>query len=110
MMAGPEDEIAAGAEGDGRLRASHGDREQVIGTLQAAFVRGMLDKEEFGQRLGQALASRTYADLAVVTADLPAGLEPAENRGAIWNQRTGGAGVRGAGLDGHGSPGEPRMG
>jgi hypothetical protein len=73
-MAGPGDEIAAGG---GHLRAAHADREQVIGTLKAAFVHGMLDKDEFGQRLGQALASRTYADLAVVTADLPAGLADA---------------------------------
>jgi Domain of unknown function (DUF1707) len=46
----------------------------VIGTLQAAFVHGMLTKDEFDLRVGQALASRTYADLAAVTADLPAGL------------------------------------
>jgi hypothetical protein len=56
------------------LRASHADREQAISTLKAAFVRGMLAKEEFNHRVGQALAARTYADLAVVTADLPAGL------------------------------------
>jgi hypothetical protein len=35
-MAGPEDEIAAGAGGRGYLRASHADREQVIETLKAA--------------------------------------------------------------------------
>jgi hypothetical protein len=57
--------------GDGHLRASHADREQVIGTLQAAFVQGRLAKDEFDLRVGQALASRTYAELAVVTADLP---------------------------------------
>jgi hypothetical protein len=74
VMAGPGDEIAAGAEGHGRLRASHADREQVIGTLKAAFVQGMLAKDEFDLRLGQTLASRTYGDLAALTADLPAGL------------------------------------
>ena len=58
----------------GRLRASHADREQVIGTLKAAFVQGMLTRDEFGLRVGQALASRTYAELAALTADLPAGL------------------------------------
>ena len=73
-MAGPGDEVAAA--GRGRLRASHADREQVIGTLKAAFVQGRLDQDEFDLRVGQALASRTYADLAAVTADLPAG--PAE--------------------------------
>jgi Domain of unknown function (DUF1707) len=70
-MTGPGDEIAAGAGGHGRLRAAHADREQVIGTLKAAFVQGMLAKDEFDARVGQALASRTYADLAALTADIP---------------------------------------
>ena len=72
-MAGPGDEIAA-AEGRGRgeLRASRADREQVIGTLKAAFVQGMLAKDEFDQRVGQAFASRTHTELAALTADIPA--------------------------------------
>jgi Domain of unknown function (DUF1707) len=77
MMAGPEDETA-GAGGPGRLRASHADREQVIAMLKAAFVQGMLDRDEFGQRLGQAFTSRTHAELDTVTADLPAGLAAAQ--------------------------------
>jgi hypothetical protein len=86
-MAGPGDEIAAGAGGRGYLRASHADREQVIGTLKAAFVQGMLAKDEFDLRVGQTLAARTYAGLAALTADLPAGLavakppQPARARG-----------------------------
>jgi DUF1707 SHOCT-like domain len=68
-MAGPDDEKAAA--GRGRLRASHADREQVIEVLQASFVQGRLDRDEFGLRVGRALASRTYADLATLTADLP---------------------------------------
>jgi hypothetical protein len=55
-MAGPGDEIAARAAGRGHLRASHADREQVIGVLQAAFVHGMLGKDELDLRVGQALA------------------------------------------------------
>jgi hypothetical protein len=71
-MAGPGNEIAAAAgQGRGELRASHADREQVIGTLKAAFVQGMLAKDEFDQRVGQAFATRTYAELAALTADLP---------------------------------------
>ena len=77
-MTGPGDEIAAGAGGRGHLRASHADREQVIGMLKAAFVQGRLTKDELDMRVGQTLASRTYADLAAVTADLPAGLASAE--------------------------------
>jgi Domain of unknown function (DUF1707) len=67
LMAGPGDEIAAGR---GRLRASHADREQVISILKAAFVQGMLAKDEFDLRVGQAFASRTYADLAALTTDI----------------------------------------
>ena len=69
-MAGPGDEIAAGTGGRGRLRASHADREQVIEVLKAAFVQGRLDRDEFDLRVGRALASRTYADLAALTAGI----------------------------------------
>ena len=72
MVTEPGDELAAAAAGRGRLRASHADREQVIDTLKAAFVQGMLAKDEFDLRVSQAFASRTYAELAAVTADLPA--------------------------------------
>ena len=71
MVTGPGDELAAAAAGRGRMRASHADREQVIDTLKAAFVQGMLAKDEFDLRVSQAFASRTYAELAAVTADLP---------------------------------------
>src|ERR1700689_1865454 len=73
-MTVPGDEIAAGPAGRGRLRASHADREQVIGTLKAAFVQGRLTKDELDLRIGQTLAARTYAELARLTADVPAGL------------------------------------
>jgi hypothetical protein len=73
-MTGPQDPAAAGRD---RLRAGHADREQVIEALKAAFVQGMLAKDEFDARVGQALASRTYADLAALTADiLPARPQP----------------------------------
>jgi hypothetical protein len=66
---------AAGDQSRGHLRASHADREQVIDVLKTAFVQGILAKGEFDQRVGQAFASRTYAELAAVTTGLPA--EPA---------------------------------
>ncbi len=85
-MAGPADELAAA--GRGHLRASHADRDQVAGTLKVAFVQGRLTKDEFDLRVGQAFAARTYADLAALTADIPAGLAdiqpprlPARNQG-----------------------------
>ena len=71
MTTGPDEKAVAGS---GHLRASHADREQVIGTLKAAFVQGRLTKGELDVRVGQTLTARTYADLAVLTADIPAGL------------------------------------
>ncbi len=73
-MAWPGYEIAAEAGGRGHLRASHADRDHVIDTVKAAFVQGMLAKDEFDLRVDQALASRTGAELAALTADIPAGL------------------------------------
>jgi hypothetical protein len=64
---GPADERAARR---GRLRASHADREQAISALKIAFVQDRLPKDEFDARVGQALASRTHAELAVITADI----------------------------------------
>ena len=77
MTIQPGDDTAAGKAGGGHLRASHADREQTIGILKAAFVAGMLAKDEFDLRVGQALASRTCAELAALTTDLPAGLAAA---------------------------------
>jgi Domain of unknown function (DUF1707) len=74
LMVGPGDEIAADARARGHLGAAHADREGVIDVLKAAFVQGRLAKDEFDLRVGQVLASRTYADLAALTADLPAEL------------------------------------
>ena len=68
MTIGPEDPAVAGCD---RLRAGHADREDVIETLKNAFVHGRLTKDELNQRVGQALAARTYADLAALTADTP---------------------------------------
>ena len=55
-----------------RLRAARADRERVIDLLKAAFVQGRLTRDEFDARVDQVLASRTYAELAAVTADVPA--------------------------------------
>src|SRR5438552_2538375 len=73
VTAGPGDEVAvAEGQGRGKFRASHADREQVIEVLKAAFVQGRLAKDEFDLRVGHAFAARTHAELAAVTAGLPA--------------------------------------
>jgi uncharacterized protein DUF1707 len=74
VAAGTGDRGPADAAGRGYLRASHADRGHVIDVLKAAFVQGRLTKAELDARAGQAFAARTYADLAALTADLPAGL------------------------------------
>jgi hypothetical protein len=78
-MAWPGNEKEAVAAGCGHLRASHADREQMIGTLKAAFVQGRLTKDEFDTRIGQAFTSRTYAELAAVSAGIPAGPAAAQS-------------------------------
>jgi hypothetical protein len=70
-MAGREHETPARG-GRGRLRASDADRELVIDRIKAAYVYGLVTKDELDARVGLTLLSRTYAELAVVTADLPA--------------------------------------
>ena len=70
-MTGPEDRRAAADRG--RIRAAHADREQVIGALKTAFVDGRLTKDELDARAAQAFGARTLADLAALTADIPAG-------------------------------------
>jgi DUF1707 SHOCT-like domain len=74
-MTGPQDPAAAGEDG---LRAGHADREQVIEALKDAFVHGRLTKDELDLRVSQALASRTYAELAALTSDIPVGLTTAK--------------------------------
>jgi hypothetical protein len=75
MTTGPGDELEPA--GLSRLRASHADRERAIELLKAAFVEDRLDKDELDARVARALTSRTCADLAALTADLPAAPAPA---------------------------------
>ena len=71
---GSGDQSGARTAALGRLRASHADREHVIGVLKVGFVQGLLTKDEFDARVAQTFTSRTYAELAAVTADIPTGL------------------------------------
>jgi hypothetical protein len=68
-MSGSGDEMATGSRSP--MLASDADREQVVDTLKAAFVQGRLTKDEFDLRVGQVFTSRTYADLDLLTADIP---------------------------------------
>jgi hypothetical protein len=55
------------------MLAAAADRERTMDVLKAAFGEGRLTKEEFDSRSGRVLSARTYADLAAIVADLPAG-------------------------------------
>ena len=84
-MPGPEHEITATAgRSRSHLRASRADREQLIGTLKTAFVQGRLTEDELDARVGLVYASRTYAELAEVTGDIPAELTRAKSPRDPW--------------------------
>lgn len=71
MAAGPGDGMVP--LGYGAMRASSADRERAVDVLKAAFAEGRLDRDEYADRVGLVYSSRTYADLAGLTADLPVG-------------------------------------
>ena len=77
MITGPGDEKAAAA-GHGRRRVSRADRDQAVDVLEAAFVQGRLTKDEFDARIGLTFTARARAELAAVTADVPARLAGAQ--------------------------------
>jgi len=54
------------------LRASDAERREAAARLKQACVEGRLTLEEFGERVGRALAARTHAELDEITRDLPA--------------------------------------
>jgi hypothetical protein len=60
----------------GNLPASRQDRDRVVGMLRVAAGDGRLTAAELDARLEAALAARTYAELAALTADLPAAASP----------------------------------
>jgi hypothetical protein len=56
----------------------------LIGTLKTAFVQGRLTEDELEARVDLVYASRTYAELAEVTADIPAELTRARPARDPW--------------------------
>ncbi len=53
------------------LRASDADRQLVVRALERHTAAGRLSLDEYAERVDQALAARTTAQLAEVTSDLP---------------------------------------
>ncbi|MER7013848.1 DUF1707 domain-containing protein [Saccharopolyspora sp. NPDC000359] len=79
----------------GEMRASNADREAVVQRLQEAAGEGRIDFTELTERVDQALAAKTYAELDPLIADLPVSqvappTEPlAVDGGKYGNSRTG---------------------
>jgi hypothetical protein len=55
------------------MLAATADRERAIDVLKAGFAEGRLTTDEYDERLTQVSGARTYGELALVVADLPAG-------------------------------------
>jgi hypothetical protein len=72
VTTGPGDRTPARPPGHGHLRASDADREQVVEELKTAYVQGRLSQDELQRRVGETLLTRTYAGLAMLTADIAA--------------------------------------
>ncbi|PZG16077.1 DUF1707 SHOCT-like domain-containing protein [Nonomuraea aridisoli] len=53
------------------MRASDADRDRVAAILREHTAQGRITMEEFHERLEQLYESRTYGELAKLTADLP---------------------------------------
>jgi hypothetical protein len=58
--------------GRDEMRAADADRQAVADALKAALDEGRLDLHEYDERLRQAYAAKTYGELDVLLADLPA--------------------------------------
>ena len=91
------------------VRVGDADRNAVAIQLREHFADGRLTLDELNERLDQAFAAKTKADLNTVMYDLPHAARPAAGTpygGTAWQE----AGV--AGSDGHpaGTGLRPRLG
>lgn len=55
----------------GTMLAGDADRERAVEVLKEAYTEGRLRPEEYDERVGRAYQARTYADLDLLTADIP---------------------------------------
>ena len=53
------------------LRAADADRHKIADQLKASLDEGRLSLDEYDDRVRQAYAARTYAELLILVADLP---------------------------------------
>ena len=64
-------EISRPSERMDSLRAADTDRQKIADRLKSALDEGRLSLHEYDDRVGQAYAARTYADLIALVDDLP---------------------------------------
>jgi Domain of unknown function (DUF1707) len=77
----------------GDLRVSDADRDRALSELGEALRVGRITADEFDQRSGQALRSRTGKELTALLADLPPTSPPA-TRTAVAEPASHAVGVR----------------
>jgi Domain of unknown function (DUF1707) len=75
-------EVSPGRDQVETLRAADADRHQIADQLKSALDEGRLSLGEYDERVREAYAARTYAELLVLVADLPKpGMSAAEVNG-----------------------------
>jgi hypothetical protein len=65
------------------MRASDRDRALIETVLADAFAEGRITRDEYDERLGTALASRTLGELVPLVSDLPVGPTPRSGTGDL---------------------------
>ncbi|HEV7213659.1 MAG TPA: DUF1707 domain-containing protein [Chloroflexota bacterium] len=65
------------------LRASDADRQVAVADLQRHYADGRLTTEELRERVGLAMAARTYSDLEELQRDLPRAMSVPETASAV---------------------------
>ena len=70
----------------GGERVADGEREEVVSVLRVHAGDGRLDVDELAERVDRALAAKTRADLAALTADLPAPSPDRADRMRAWRE------------------------
>jgi len=69
--------------------AASADRERAAGILRAGFAEGRLSQDELDDRVGRVYSARTYGELWILTADLPAGpFAPAHGTVAVIPEKS----------------------
>lgn len=67
------------------LRTSDADRRRVVDDLQRHYADGRLTTEELRERIGLAMAARTYSDLEELQRDLPKAVSVPQTTTAACN-------------------------